>query len=231
MEDVAVGRPGAAAPANVERLRRTVEAFDGPLCDAFLRRLARTGVHYVPTHVTREMEARAGDHAYRDDARRTYITAKRNAGWEKDLAETAAIPAEEAEALRRFFGHGLEITRRAHRVGVKIMAGTDASDTMIFPGFSLHDELALLARAGLSPMEVLRSATSVPAAYLRRSRSIGGISPGQEADLVLLRANPLADIANTRSIEAVINNGRLFDRAALDGLLAKAEMAAAASRD
>lgn len=228
--DFSDGKPGAARPGNVERLSRTVSEYDPALCAAFLAQLAGTGVHYTPTHVTREMEARAGEAAYRNDPRRKYILAARNRNWEKDLDETAALPPEEKEALRRFFEHGLLITGMAYRAGVPIMAGTDASDTMILPGFSLHNELSLLAKAGLPPMEVLRSATAVPAAYLRRGDVLGGVAAGREADLVLLRANPLADIGNTRSIEAVIADGRLYDRAALDALLAQAERAASASR-
>ncbi|HEX8449630.1 MAG TPA: amidohydrolase family protein, partial [Allosphingosinicella sp.] len=163
------------------------------------------------------------------DPNRKYVSKARNAVWDKDLEETAAVPPEERAALDRFFRHGLMITGLTHLAGVPIMAGTDASDTMIVPGFSLHRELALLERAGLSPMDALRSATSVPARYLGRARLNGGISAGKEADLVLLRADPLSDVRNIGSIEAVISDGRLFDRAALDSLLAEAERSALAS--
>jgi imidazolonepropionase-like amidohydrolase len=122
----------------------------------------------------------------------------------------------------------MEVTRMAWRAGVPIMAGTDSSDTMIVPGFSLHRELGLLRRAGLPPMDVLRAATTVPARYLKRSASLGGIGTGKEADLVLLDADPLQDIANTQFIRAVIADGRLYDRAALDALLSTVERAAAA---
>jgi hypothetical protein len=223
-------KAGAVRPGNLDRLVRTVAEYDPKLCAAFLAQLAGTGVYYAPTHVTREMEARAREAAYRNDERRKYVLHPRNKNWEADLDETAALPPEEAEALRRFFEHGLLVTGMAYRAGIPIMAGTDASDTMIVPGFSLHNELLLLAKAGLPPMEVLRSATAVPAAYLRKSDRFGGVSAGKEADLVLLRANPLSDIRNTASIEAVIANGRLYDRAALDALLAEAERAASASK-
>jgi hypothetical protein len=187
--------------------------------------LAETQAYYVPTHVTREMEARADDQAYRQDPSRRYIMRSRDRNWEKDLAETAALPAEERGHLMSFFRHGLKITGLAHRAGVRIMAGTDSNDTMIVPGFSLHKELALLGLAGLPSMEVLRASTTVPANYLKRP-DLGGISSGKEADLVLLSRNPLEDIRNTSSIRSVIANGRLYDRAALDALLAEVEQMA-----
>ena len=109
------------------------------------------------------------------------------------------------------------------------MAGSDANDTMISPGFSLHRELWLLTQAGLSAMDVLRTATTVPAAYLEKTDLLGGVSAGKEADLVLLNANPLSDIRNTTSIAAVVVNGSLYNRDALDLLLAEAETAAKGS--
>jgi imidazolonepropionase-like amidohydrolase len=220
---------GAKRPTNLERLTRTVPEFDPRLCEAILRALAATGTYYVPTHVTREMEARAAEPAYRQDPSRRYILADRNRRWEADLTETAASPAAERAALRDFFEHGLRLTGLAHRAGVPIMAGTDASDTMIVPGFSLHRELGLLSRAGLPNWDVLRSATTVPARYFGRA-DLGGVAVGKRADLVLLRANPLVDIRNSAAIETVIANGRAYDRAALDRLLGDAEALAKASR-
>lgn len=89
----------------------------------------------------------------------------------------------------------------------------------------LHDELQLLVRAGLTPLEALRSATSNPARFLGMQGDLGTIEKGKLADIVLLRADPLQDITNTENIEAVVANGRLFDRTALDSLLAGAENA------
>lgn len=230
MSDWADGKPGSARVGNPERLGRTVAEHDAPRCAALLSGLAASGVGYVPTHVTREMEARADEPGYRSDPLRRYVMPNRNSNWQKDLDENAALPPEERLALDRFFRHGLEITRLAFAAGIPVMAGTDASDTMIVPGFSLHRELALLAEAGIPPMDVLRAATTVPARFLRRSRELGGVSPGKEADLVLLSRNPLDDVRNTAAIEAVIANGRLFDRAALNRLLDEVERQVAAAK-
>jgi imidazolonepropionase-like amidohydrolase len=226
--DFADGKPGSKRPAGIDRLSRTVDEFDEPLCDTTMRNLAATGAYYDPTHVTREMEARAGEAEYRADPNLKYVLAERRKNWEADLKDTAGKPAAEVAALNKFFRHGLVVTGYAHRAGVPIMAGSDANDTMIVPGFSLHRELGLLRQAGLSSMDVLRSATTIPAAYLGQTERFGGISNGKEADLVLLNSNPLDATGNTADIFAVIANGRSFSRADLDALLAQVERMAAA---
>ena len=104
------------------------------------------------------------------------------------------------------------------RAGVHILTGTDAPLRNSPPGFGLHEELTLLARGGMSPFEILKSATLEPARYFGMLDSAGTVAAGKFADLVLLDANPLHDINNTRKISAVIANGRLFsgaDRARL----------------
>ncbi len=118
-----------------------------------------------------------------------------------------------------------------HRAGVLFLAGTDtAPGVYIMPGFSLHDELANFVEAGFTPMESLQTATSNPAKFLGMESSYGSVETGKIADLVLLAANPLEDIRNTRKITAVIANGRLFNRAALDRILKQVESAAKTSR-
>src|SRR5204862_551802 len=114
-----------------------------------------------------------------------------------------------------------------HRSGVEFLAGTDTPNPFCFPGFSLHDELALLVQAGLSPMEALKAATINSARFFGMEKSLGTIEPGKLADLVLLDANPLQDIRNTQKIDAVVVNGRLLDRKELDKLLAESIAAAA----
>ncbi len=101
--------------------------------------------------------------------------------------------------------------------GVTIMAGTDANLPPAVPGFSLHDELRAMVRAGMSASQVLQSATSVPSDWLKANS--GRILPGNKANMVLLERNPLEDISNTRTINTVILNTQILDRSLLDGLL------------
>ena len=91
------------------------------------------------------------------------------------------------------------------------MAGTDAPLPLVMPGFSLHQELEVLVKAGLTPFEALRAATLIPAQYFKLDDKLGKIEEQMWADLVLLSKNPLEDIRNTRSIEAVIKDGIFYN--------------------
>ena len=115
-----------------------------------------------------------------------------------------------------------------HRGGIPLLVGSDSLDPFVFPGDSLHRELAKFVQAGFTPMEAIQAATRGAAQFLGREKEFGTVEPGKTADLVLLDANPLENIANTRKILAVIRNGNYLDRAALDAMLAKAKTAAAA---
>jgi imidazolonepropionase-like amidohydrolase len=107
-----------------------------------------------------------------------------------------------------------------HEAGVPFLADTDLGGDYIYPGFSLHDELALLVQAGFTPGEALKTATYNPAMFLDILDRLGTVEKGKLADLVLLDANPLDDISNTQKIRAVVLNGRYLDRTTLDKLLA-----------
>ena len=117
----------------------------------------------------------------------------------------------------------LRIVGKMNTAGVPIMAGTDTTAPFVFPGSSLHEELALLVQAGLTPMQALQAATKLPAEFLGKLQTQGTIEQGKIADLLLLDANPLDDIHNTQKIRAVILRGKLLDRSFLDELLTKEE--------
>jgi hypothetical protein len=132
---------------------------------------------------------------------------------------------------KHFFQMELEMTLAMFRAGVPFMAGTDTTAGIhIFPGFSLHQELALFVEAGLTPMQALQTATLNPAKFLGITADMGTVEKGKIADLVLLDANPLEDINNTRKIQAVVLAGRYFSRAQLDEMLHGVEVAAAAAK-
>ena len=208
-------------------LRAMVEAHDPAVCDETLSAMASDGTAYVPTHVTRRMDALADDPAFRDDPRRRYLPAAVWDSWQADADRMVALdPSPEGRAaIRAFHALGLDLTGRAHAAGVTVLLGTDGGDTYSFFGSSAHDELALLVEAGLTPGEALAAATLRPAEFAGREDEHGSVAEGRRGDLVLLGADPLADIGNVREIEAVVLGGRLFDRAALDVMLASVEEA------
>ncbi|MDQ6787548.1 MAG: amidohydrolase family protein, partial [Acidobacteriota bacterium] len=146
----------------------------------------------------------------------------------------AAIKEKEHQRLNRDFRTDekawkglLQDIADLHKAGVMLLAGTQLNITEpSSPGIMLHDELYWFVQAGLSPFEALKTATINPAIFMRREKDLGTIEKGKLADLVLLDANPLQDISNTRRINAVVANGRLLDRKTLDKMLADVEAAA-----
>lgn len=120
------------------------------------------------------------------------------------------------------------LASKLNEKGVKIMAGTDANLPPTVPGFSLHDELISLNEAGMTPAQALRSATITPASWLKRKS--GKIASGYDANMILLDKNPLEDISNTKTINTVISQGRLFNRELLDRILTSVKEANDRSR-
>jgi hypothetical protein len=118
---------------------------------------------------------------------------------------------------------------RAPTLGVHLLAGTDITIAYTYPGFSLHDELKLFVEAGLTPMQALETATTNPSLFLGLSKTWGRVEPGYTANLVVLDADPLADISNMNKIDSVVVSGQRLDRAQLDQLLNDAKIDAGKS--
>jgi len=108
-----------------------------------------------------------------------------------------------------------------HRNGARLLAGTDTGNPFVVPGFSLHEELANLVAAGLTPFEALRASTSGAAEFMEASAEWGSVAPGRRADLLLLAANPLDDVRNAGRRVGVMVRGRWLDEAALQAPLAE----------
>ncbi len=217
----------------MEVLRSMVDDHDEAACEETFRTFVDNNTWYVPTHVTRRMDAYADDPGFRNDPRAKYIPAAGWEAWQADADRMVALdPSPEGRrVMRGFYEEGLRITGRAHAAGVKIVLGTDAGDTYVFPGSGAHDELGELVKAGLTPADALAAATIRAAEFLGLVADHGTIEPGKRADLVLLGGNPLEDIARTRDIRAVFLGGRHLDRADLDRLLSEVEERVATVRN
>jgi tetratricopeptide (TPR) repeat protein len=169
------------------------------------------------------------DPSFTHDARVKYMPPSLRKEWTSPGVAFLYGPrsADDFAFAKKEFAKELELVAAMQTAGVGILAGTDASNPLCMPGFSLHDELGLMVKAGLTPMEALQTATLNPARFMGREKDFGTVERGKVADLILLDANPLDDIANTTKINSVIYSGRLLPHAQLDQMLADVEALAA----
>jgi len=203
-------------------------------------RFARNGTWYTPTlTVSRAVQVQPdsandliwGPRANEVDPGRPYASQWLLGWWRMQVDEREQQADSLVAANRRAYASSLADVRGMAAAGVRILAGTDAGSVLVYPGFSLHEELRLLVEdARLEPLQALWAATLGPATYFGMERDIGTIESGKTADIVLLDADPLANIRNTRRISFVIQGGRLFDRVMLEKLLDDVRRQVAAQR-
>jgi hypothetical protein len=221
------GMTGALSGMSRRQSKQITESFSNQKAAALFARFAKNGTWQCPTLTVLHNMAYLDDKNVTNDPRLKYMPPFLRRNWDPstDFRMRTMTPADYANA-KASFQKSLEVVRGMRRAGVEIIAGTDTLNPYCFPGFSLHDELGLLVRAGLTPLDALQTATINTAKFLGKLDSLGTVEQGKIADLVLLDANPLEDIGNTKKINAVVMNGRLFDRKALDRMLNQAEAAA-----
>ena len=213
-------KPAEVFPVRERVLERAIATRDEARCAAAIDVLRRRGTWVVATLGWGSTD---GAVIVNDSARMQFVPARTRATWARMVEEDRTAP-QGAWAKRNTADRAnIPMLRRA---GVPILSGTDVGDFALVAGFALHDNLAQLVATGLTPAEALRTATLNPARYLRATDSLGTVARGKLADLVLLDGDPLRNITNTRRIRAVVLNGRYFDRAALDTLLASSARAA-----
>jgi hypothetical protein len=218
-------RSGQLSPRFEMEIKLAAE-YEAKRSKSLFARFVSNGTWQCPTLVVRRPTTFTDTSRLTSDVRMKYIGPMMRRNWEQTFAEP--FMSESSQDQRAVaFRKTLEAVGAMQRAGVEILAGSDAPNPYVYPGFSLHDELALLVEAGLTPLQALRTATLNPAKYLGLSDSSGTIEKGKLADLVLLDANPVDDIRNTQRIQAVVANGRYFPHDQLRGLFAEAEAAAA----
>ena len=225
--------PDPAAAYDAAMRWRMIDEHDSVECAALMDRMARSETWWTPTLQVLQLGDRADDAAFRSDPRLRYVpTLFIKLIWAPD-ADRAAVQPTDSPGRRQYstlYRMALAHVAQAHAAGVKIVAGTDAGDSYIFPGFGIHDELVEFVRAGLTPAEAIRSATIDSAVFAGMEGRYGSVEIGKAGDLLLLGGNPLADVRHTQQIEGVFLAGRYLDRTALDELLAFAEQQAGSIR-
>jgi imidazolonepropionase-like amidohydrolase len=188
------------------------------LADLYAR-FVRNGTSVTPTFTAQYEVAVWPTHAVPGDSLAHYIPKSLRDFTAQIFPMPDSIPIGADSVGRAMFAKRLTQVAAMHRAGVGVLTGTDAPLRNSPPGFGLHEELGLLVRGGMSPFDVIKSATYEPARYFGTLDSMGTIEPGRVADLVLLDRNPLVDISNTRRINGVMTNGRWYDSSARARLL------------
>jgi|HubBroStandDraft_1064217.scaffolds.fasta_scaffold00611_12 imidazolonepropionase-like amidohydrolase len=199
-------------------------SIDQKKCQALFAEFRANDTWQVPTLTVLRMWSHLDDSKFLSDSRLAYIDRRFRDRWEERTRfQRTHWSNAEYELVRGIFAMDERVVGGMFRAGVPMMAGTDAMNPYCFPGFSLHDELGLLVESGLTPLAALQAATINPAKFMGRTVELGTVEPGKLANLVLLAADPLADIHNTTQIQAVWLDGEYFDEASLAEMLEKAK--------
>jgi imidazolonepropionase-like amidohydrolase len=189
---------------------RSWAGLDSSALDRVAGELARLGVTMVPTLVLHETFSRLDEPATPLDSVIRAVPAVEQKRWNvPDMVARAGWTDSDFPMFRRGRPAQALFLRLFAGAGGRIAVGTDASNQLLIPGYSEHQEMALLVEAGLTPSDALVAATR-NGALLLGVDSLGIIAPGKVADLLILTRDPLADIRNTLAIEGVMTRGRLL---------------------
>jgi len=205
-----------AGQKSIEHLTGLPSTYDDEKARTFFALLVKNHTWQCPTLVTLRAIAFLNDSDFTNDPRSKAV----KESWDFQIDKFfKSRSAEAIAAAKTSAQENIKEVGALRRAGVELMAGTDVGFPYVFPGSSLHDELALLVEAGLTPMEALQAATRNPAKYLGLLDSLGTVQKGKVATLLLLEANPLENIDNSRKIAAVVLNGRLLTAELLQRML------------
>ena len=200
---------GSALRTHIHSSQRyyAIDNTDDERCLRIIMKLSEYGVFQTPTLTINTFDSRRfyADPKWRETYQDLPEAAENN--WMQGSLKLANIDV--TENAKKFDAWSLSLVNKMHQEGVKIIAGTDTPIGYLTPGYSLHKELELLSEAGLSNMDVLRSATITPAEFFGMENQMGTIEVGKLADLVILDKNPLMSISNTQSIHRVIVKGQI----------------------
>lgn len=205
---------------------KTIATYDPNKALKLFVQLSNHGTWQVPTLVWSQTMSSLDQPPFASDPRLAYIPSHLRAQWDPKIL-LQHLSATQFAAVKLEAARDLVLAGAMHRAGLQFMAGTDAPDPYVVPGFSLHDELEWLVKSGFSTTQALQAATFNPALFMVKLDQYGVVEKNHVADLVLLDANPLEDIRNTRKISAVVLGGKFYSRLDLDNMLREARDTAA----
>lgn len=198
-----------------------VRDYNPELAKGLMLLMKERNAHWCPTLQTLKFEAFAHEPAFLQNPNLKYINyISKKLWWDGDVRNnTKRNLSKEGKGISAaFYNAAKEQIKIASDIGVPIMTGTDVSDSYIFAGFSMHNELEDLTKSGLSNLKALQSATIVPAKFAGADKDYGTIEVGKIADLVILDRNPLDNIAHSKTINGVILNGVYYDSQKIEEL-------------
>jgi hypothetical protein len=226
VQGLASGTPGRSLGVDtillerLERRKMLLRTFNDQKLNAIAKEISATKTWICPTLVVNYNIGHLDDSLLAVDSRMKYVTSFLKGFWNpKQDMRFRSQTKEYFEITRMEFEKKLLMIPALHHAGVGLLAGTDTPNPYCFPGFSLHDELAWMVKAGLTPAEALQTATINPAIYFSIEKDFGAVEKNKMASLVILDKNPLIDIGNTTSINTVILRGSIMDRHQLDKML------------
>ncbi|MBF6174360.1 amidohydrolase family protein [Nocardia blacklockiae] len=215
--------PGGSRADRIRLEQAAAESHSPRRAAALIEQLIRYNCWQSPTLVVQQRLMTGTPPGNPGDERLRYLPEYLRRAWQEQASAPAAGPSA---VLQSNFQARLRLLETMSEAGVGIVAGTDAGNPFVFPGFALHEELELLVQAGLSPMRALQAATRDAARCLGMAHRTGTVESGKFADLVVLDGDPLTSIGNTRRIHAVVCRGRYLSSTDRERILREVETAA-----
>ncbi len=199
--------------------KRWLDSFSQKWADEQYRVLVGNRTYLCPTLAAQGWISFSDEFASKPDARRQFIDPKTLVYWQPsmNLITKYRTPAY-IEWVKVRYAKLLEQIPRQQALGVQLLAGTDLTVPYIYPGFSVHDEVRLMASAGLTNLQALQTATTHPVTFFGLQKSLGSVEAGKRAEFVLLDGNPLSNLNNLDRIRSVITHGRVLRRPELDAM-------------
>ncbi|TDH26997.1 amidohydrolase [Segetibacter sp. 3557_3] len=197
------------------------DTYDQPTADKLFRHLAEKRVSIVPTlFISKTLgEIKETDHTA--DSLLPYIDKKIQATYAGRIASAKRQSDESTRFSKQFAAKAASLVPQLFRSGVNIMAGSDcgASNSYVYPGSSLHEEIKLIAASGLTPAQALQTSTINGSKFFGVEKTYGSIQKGKSSDLVVLEENPLTNINAIDNINMVLSNGKMYSKKELNDLL------------
>ena len=211
---------------NAQYYQRIIDTYSETKCVDLAKAFVKNDTWQPVTLIRLRTSDYGDDPAYANDPNLIYVDKTRKALWAaRNVSYATTVTPAARATLQSFYQLRLKVAKLMQQNGVKILAGSDLGGGWVIPGFGLHQEFREMAIAGLTPLQILQSTTINGAQFVGREATMGTVEVGKNADLVLLDANPLADVANLSKISHVVLRGKVYTRATLDKI--KTDVAAA----